>query len=84
MQALQDIFRIWPDTAALAADIGAKADTIRKWKKFGRVPQEAWQPMIDAALRRGEKITVAQICAANAPMKKRGRPQKRKVNGGRR
>lgn len=79
MQAIDDIFRIWPTTAALAAAIGAKSDTVRKWKKFGRVPQEAWAPLILAASRLGRQITVAHICAVNTPMKKRGRPPKRRA-----
>lgn len=74
MQARRDIFGLWPTFTALASDIDAKPDAVRKWGKFGRIPQEYWQSVIDAAARKGHPLTLEDILAFNAPMKRRGRP----------
>ena len=74
MQVRHDIFGLWPTFTALATDIDAKPDTVRKWGKFGRIPQESWQSVIDAAARKGHPLTLEDIVAFNAPMKRRGRP----------
>jgi hypothetical protein len=74
MQATHDILGIWKTWTALAVDISAKPDTVRKWKKFHRIPQESWQSIIDAAARKRRRVTVEQIMEFNAPMKPRGRP----------
>lgn len=74
MQAIHDIFSLWPTVAAFANDLKARPDTVRKWKKFQRIPQESWEDVISAAASRGMNLTVTDIIAANAPMKQRGRP----------
>lgn len=77
MQATLNIFGIWPTFTELATDISVKPDTVRKWKKSGRIPQESWQSVIEAARRRGHLVTVESILAFNTPMKRRGRPLKK-------
>lgn len=79
MQAVHDIFAFWPTIAAFAQDLDLNPDAVRKWKKFGRIPQEAWGAVIEAAGKRGKTLTLADIVAANAPMKQRGRPSTRKI-----
>jgi hypothetical protein len=80
MQAHFNIFGIWTTWTELARDISAKPDTVRKWKKFHRIPQEYWQSIIDAAALKRKRITVADIMAFNAPMKPRGRPVEARAN----
>lgn len=75
MQALHDIFGIWNHKIPImAASIGAKTDTVRKWKRHGRIPEDSWQAVIDAALVRGRSLTAGDLLAANRVPKQRGRP----------
>lgn len=83
MQAIHDIFALWPTISAFAEALEANPDTVRKWKKFRRIPQESWETVIKAAAQRGVDLTLADIMAANAPMKQRGRPT-HKIRGRRR
>jgi len=71
---VRDIFELWPTVTAMAKAISAKPDTVRKWKKTKRIPEDAWHSVIDAALVKGCRLTVDMIMAANEPMKRRGRP----------
>lgn len=79
MQALHDIFSKWgtdadgfPDFSAVAAALNEKQDTVYRWWKRGRIPERAWLPFISAAEGRGERLTVADMHAANRPRKARG------------
>lgn len=72
--AIEDIFGIWGRPSNLAVDIHAKADTVRKWWKHRRIPEDAWAEVIEAARKRGHRITAQDILSANKPMKPRGRP----------
>lgn len=74
MQALQDIFDLWPTLAEMARSTGRKYDRVRKWQKAKRIPEDSWQAVIDAALVKGRVLTAADLLAANAPPKLRGRP----------
>jgi hypothetical protein len=71
---IEDIFKLWPTVTQMAIAIAAKPDTVRKWKKFKRIPQDAWRSVIDAALIKGAELTVDDIMAVNQPMKQRGQP----------
>lgn len=74
MQAINEIFQtIWPSVRLLADDIGEKCDTVRRWKKKGRIPQRAWTPLIQKAAEHGYLITVAQLYEASRETP-RGRP----------
>jgi len=75
MQALHDIFGIWDQKIPImAAAIGAKVDTVRKWKRSGRIPEDSWQAVIDAAVLRGHTLTPSDLWTANRAPKLRGRP----------
>jgi hypothetical protein len=78
MQALRDIFSKWgthssgfPDFGAIAAALNEKQDTVYRWWQRGRIPERAWLPLISAAEARGERLTVADMHAANRPRKTR-------------
>ena len=74
MQESLNIFAIWPDYSDLAADIDQKVDTVFRWTKRHRIPEDAWEAVIAAAARRGHALSATQILEFNAPMKRRGRP----------
>lgn len=74
IQTVQDIFDLWSTISEMATAISERADTVRKWKKFSRIPQGAWRSVIDAALLKGVMLTVDDIMKINTPMKPQGRP----------
>jgi len=74
MQALREIFAIWPDMATMAAEIDQKVDTIYHWRRAGRIPEGHWPVVIEKAARRERLITMADLHAANRPAKQRGHP----------
>lgn len=69
MQALQDIFTIWPSLNEMAADLGEKYDTVKRWRNRGRIPNRAWPAIIEKAARREQLVTAAQLLALNPPSK---------------
>lgn len=73
MQALHDIFAIWPSVADMARSIRRKPDTVLKWRKNKRIPEDSWQAVIDGAFVRGHVLTAADLLAANRPFRLRGR-----------
>jgi hypothetical protein len=74
MQALGDIFRIWPSLNAMADDLGEKYDTVKRWRHRGRIPDRAWPQLIEKAARREQLVTAAQLLALNPPSRA-GRPR---------
>lgn len=73
MQTVNDIFAIFGGLRPMAAAIGARWDTVRKWDKFGRIPEDSWQAVMDAALLRGHPLTAVDLFQANKTPKQRGR-----------
>lgn len=77
MQANQDIspavFGVWTDATALAADIGAKPDTVYRALARRRLPVHWWPKMIDRAAQRGKLLTADALLAFNTPPPKLGR-----------
>lgn len=78
MQALDDIFAIWPDISTLATALQEEPDTVYRWKKRHRIPERVWPGVITAALGRGKVLTIADMHAANRPPHKRGTAHKLK------
>lgn len=75
MQAVQDIFQIWPSVRQMAEGIGREYDTVLRWRIRGRIPEDSWGDVIRAAQVEGTQLSAEQLLAVNAPMKQRGRPR---------
>jgi hypothetical protein len=73
MQSIQDIFGIWPSVEAMANAINEKPDTVLRWTYRGRIPEDAWSAVIEAASLKRRKVTAQQLLELNAPIKRRGR-----------
>lgn len=59
---LEPIYAVWGDNAeALAADIGQLGVTVRQWRNRGKIPQDYWRKIIDAAAQRGVTLAVEQF-----------------------
>lgn len=67
MQALQDIFAIWPSLQAMASDLDEKYDTVKRWRNRGRIPATVWPKLIEKAARREHLVTAAQLLQLNKP-----------------
>jgi hypothetical protein len=84
MQGLRDIFALWPTTKSMAEAVGVEYDRVRKWKKFRRIPSDSWEAVSAAASSVGCSVSLEQLLAFNAPMKRRGRPKRKRrarING---
>lgn len=84
MQALQDIFALWPSIREMADALNEKSDTVLRWRIRGRIPEDAWPKLIEEATSRHIQITANDLLTLNRPMKRRGnppgwRPKRKKV-----
>lgn len=77
MQDVRDIFGLWPTIKDFAHAVGASADTARKWKKYGRIPIDFWQGVIEAAANLGKTITTDDLLSCSAPRKQREWPARK-------
>jgi hypothetical protein len=57
----QDVIDLWPSMSCLAEDLEVEYDTVRKWRDRGRVPQEYFQSIIDAARKRRIRLKAADL-----------------------
>ena len=69
VRSFRDIIGLFGSPDALAAEIGAKAETVRKWRQRNSIPAEWWLPVIKAAHARGRILTADEmtIIAARVP-----------------
>ena len=71
MSHLTPIYAVWSKNAeAMASDIDELGVTVRQWRNRGNIPPQYWQKIIDAAAKRGTRLTLdAFIPPQNAPPK---------------
>jgi hypothetical protein len=72
MQAIHDIFALWPSISAMANDLNENSDTVLRWKYRGRIPEPAWPKVIERSAALGQPVTAEFLLAVNTPMKQRG------------
>lgn len=75
MQAIDDVFAIWPSLSEMADDLGQRFDTVYRWKRAGRIPQEHWERVIERAATREKLVTASMLLSLSEPFKRRGRPR---------
>lgn len=61
ISSFKDVIALWDTPASMAAAVGAKTDTVRKWAERDRIPDEYWQRTIEAAESMGKHVTAAQL-----------------------
>ena len=64
--SFRDIIGLWPSPDALAAELGAKAETVRKWRQRDSIPAEWWMPLIDVARARSVDLSAAEMATLAA------------------
>ena len=61
---MEHIAHIWPTMASLAVDLGKPYQTVAAWKLRGRIPADYDLDLIEAAKRRGHKLTLSALAEA--------------------
>jgi len=75
MQAIDDVFAIWDSLREMAEDLEQLEDTVYRWKKRGRIPEDMWPKVIEKAAKHERLVTAQQLMKFNAPISRRGRPR---------
>lgn len=65
-QTFREIIGLWPSPDVLAAEIGAKPETVRKWRQRDSIPAEWWVAIIEAAKARGNELTTDNLASLAA------------------
>lgn len=61
--SFRDIIGLWPTPDALALELGAKAETVRKWRQRDSIPADWWHPLIKLAKARGHTLNANDMAA---------------------
>jgi hypothetical protein len=61
---MEQIFDIWPTTAALASDMQVPYPTAQAWKRRGSLPAHYDLDLIAAARTRGRELSLEEIARA--------------------
>ena len=61
--SFSEIIRLWPADDALAGEVGATKEQVKKWRLRDSVPSGWWQPLVDAARKRRFKSVTYQELA---------------------
>lgn len=61
MQTFKDVIGRWPSPDILAERIGAKPETVRKWRQRNSIPAEWWTRIIEVAREERIRITAEQL-----------------------
>lgn len=67
ISSIEQIFALWRTQVAMARDVGVEWQTCAKWSQRKRIPPEAWDAVIAAAARKGQKLTPGQLNKLNKP-----------------
>lgn len=57
MSHLKPIYDIWETAEDMAEDIGELGVTVRQWRNRGSIPPRYWQPITEAAARKGKTLS---------------------------
>lgn len=52
---VRELFALWENLSAIAADIGVSYRTVAEWRRQGRVPPHYWGALVLSARQRGVK-----------------------------
>lgn len=59
--SFREVVDLWSSPDALAQDIGAKVETVRKWRQRDSIPAEWWLAVIAAARKREAVLTAGEM-----------------------
>lgn len=61
IRSVGDIFCIWETLPEMAADVDESHWTVSKWKQRDSIPQEYWAAVVDAAAKKGRKLSADDL-----------------------
>ena len=70
VQSFTEIVGLWPSPDAMAVELGAKVETVRKWRQRDSIPAEWWLAIVEAASRQGHQLAIkdmAELAARKRP-----------------
>ncbi|MEM8581222.1 MAG: hypothetical protein AAGF50_08515 [Pseudomonadota bacterium] len=60
------VFDIWPTVAEMARETGYRYQTVNSWKARKSIPVHAFPVIVEAAARRGTKVSMDRLVSARA------------------
>jgi hypothetical protein len=63
VDSVRNIIALWKSPEALAAEIGANVEAVRKWRQRGRIPADWWVPIARTPVGRSAGLTVEQMAS---------------------
>jgi hypothetical protein len=61
VDSVRNIVGLWPSAEALAVEIGAKVEAVRKWRQRNRIPAEWWNAIARSPVARAAGVTVERM-----------------------
>ena len=58
---MDQVFDLWPSSAALARDLNESENTVRAWKRRKNIPSDRDVRLVKAANRRGRDLTFEHL-----------------------
>ena len=52
---------LWGSPINLGEDLGVSVERVRKWRQRNSIPGEYWLPVVEAAKRRGYKVSLLAL-----------------------
>jgi prophage antirepressor-like protein len=71
VNTITDVFEIWASLADMAEAIGRSHWTVQKWSQRKSIPSDAWPDLIDAARRKGKKLSAEQLLSMHGSSMRR-------------
>lgn len=59
----EKIIKAFGGMTKLSRSLGCAVSTVQGWKERGRIPQDHWLPIIEAAKREGQEIALEDFLA---------------------
>lgn len=64
--SFRGVIDLWGSPDALAIDLGANVEAVRKWRQRDSIPADWWLPLVKLARKRRKKISVELLAALAA------------------
>ena len=65
-KSFTEIVELWPSADAMAVELGAKVETVRKWRQRDSIPAEWWLLVVRGARRHGHDLSVDALATLAA------------------
>ena len=59
--SVRSIIGLWESPEALASEVGAKVEAVRKWRQRGRIPADWWNAIARTGTAQAAGLTVEKM-----------------------